>query len=150
MATLKEVRKLAGMTQKELADKMRTNPRLIQKYESGEYALENMTAQTISSLEDSLGISLNEMEALDASIFTKEVTSAIKNGDMTLSDAVAASKFSEIKKLSEIGGFEATFYANYKRIPSDLLHKLTPKETADLVDAFYKCYSDGKESAEFY
>lgn len=148
MATLKEVRKLAGITQKQLADQAHVNVRLIQKYESGECTFENATAQTISSIEETLGITLEEMRGLDTKIFTSEVTESIKNGDLTLADAVVMSKLNKVRLASKIGSFGATFNANYKRIPSDLLHKLTVKETADLVDAFYKCYSDGKNAAE--
>lgn len=146
MATLKEIRKLCGTTQKELAEKSGINIRQIQKYESGEYALKNMTAQTVEALESALGISLEEMRNLNTSIFTSEVTASIKDGEMTLVDVVAMSKYEEVKKLSKIGSFGATFSANYRRIPSDLLSKLSAKETAELVDAFYKCYYDGRNA----
>ena len=50
MATLKELRKLCGMTQKELAEKSGVNIRQIQKYESGEYAIDNMTTKTADAI----------------------------------------------------------------------------------------------------
>lgn len=43
METVKELRKKAGMTQKQLADACGTNVRWIQKVESGEIHLENVT-----------------------------------------------------------------------------------------------------------
>lgn len=146
MATLKEMRKLCGMTQRELAEKAGLNIRLIQKYESGEYSIENMTSKTAGSIASSLGVTIEELISLNTSIFTKDMTEAIKSGEMTISDAVAISKYQKVMKLSKIGKFGDTFRANYARIPESLIEKLSAKEIAELVDAFYKCYSDGKNA----
>lgn len=146
MSKLKEIRKLCGMTQKELAYKSGVNIRQIQKYESGEYSIENMTSKTASAIAESLGITIEELISLDTSIFTKDMTEAIKSGEMTISDAVAMSKYEKVMKLSQIGKFGDTFRVNYSRIPESLIEKLSAEETAELVDAFYKCYSDGKNA----
>lgn len=146
MSTLKEVRKLCGMTQRELAEKAGLNIRLIQKYESGEYAIENMTSKTASYIAESLGITMEELINLDTSIFTKDMADAIKSGEMTVSDAVSISKYQKVMQLSKIGRFGDTFRVNYSRIPESLIEKLSAEETAELVDAFYQCYSDGKNS----
>lgn len=53
---LKKFRQAADLTQKELADKTGINIRQIQKYESGEYALGNMTAKTLLAISDALGV----------------------------------------------------------------------------------------------
>ena len=55
-SSLKEFRQSAGLTQRELAEKAGVNVRQIQKYESGEYALENMTAKTLLAISDALGV----------------------------------------------------------------------------------------------
>lgn len=146
MATLKEMRKLCGMTQRELAEKAGLNIRLIQKYESGEYSIENITSKTAGSIASSLGVTIEELISLNTSIFTKDMTEAIKSGEMTISDAVAMSKHQKVMQLSQIGRFGDTFRVNYSRIPESLIEKLSAKETAELVDAFYKCYSDGKNA----
>lgn len=146
MATLKELRKLCGMTQKELAEKSGVNIRQIQKYESGEYSLENMTAKTADAISHALGCSIDELVNMNASIFTSEMTEAIKSGEMTLSDALEMDKYEKVVRLSKIGCFGDTFRANYKRIPESLIDKLSAEETAELVDAFYQCYSDGKNA----
>lgn len=146
MSTLKELRKLCGMTQRDLAEKSGVNIRQIQKYESGEYAIENMTSKTASAIAVSLGVTIEELISLDTSIFTKDMTDAIKSGEMSVSDAVAISKYEKVMKLSQIGRFGDTFRANYSRIPESILDKLTVEEIAELVDAFYKCYSDGKNA----
>ena len=54
--TLKELRLERGLTQQELADKSGINVRQVQKYESGEYLLENMTAKSFLALSDALAI----------------------------------------------------------------------------------------------
>ena len=146
MATLKELRKLCGMTQKELAEKSGVNIRLIQKYESGEYSLKNMTAKTADAISHALGCSIDDLVNINTSIFTSETTKAIKSGEMTLSDALEMDKYNKVVRLSKIGCFGDTFRANYRRIPESLIDKLTAKETADLVDAFYECYYDGKNA----
>ena len=146
MATLKELRKLCGMTQKELAEKSGVNIRQIQKYESGEYSLDNMTAKTADAISHALGCSIDELIKINTSIFTNEMTEAIKSGEMTLSDALEMDKYQKVIKISKIGCFRDTFRANYRRIPESLIDKLTAEETAELVDAFYQCYSDGKNA----
>lgn len=146
MATLKELRKLCGMTQRELAEKSGVNIRQIQKYESGEYSLNNMTAKTADSISRALGCSIDELVKMNASIFTREMAEAIKSGEMTLSDALDMDKYQKVIKISKIGCFGDTFRANYRRIPESLIDKLTAEETAELVDAFYQCYSDGKNA----
>lgn len=146
MSTLKEIRQLCGMTQRELSEKSGVNIRQIQKYESGEYSIENMTSKTASAIAESLGVTIEELISLDTSIFTSEMTKAIKSGEMTVSDAVCISKYEKVVSLSKIGIFGNTFRANYQRIPESIIDKLTAEETAELVDAFYKCYSDGKNA----
>ena len=146
MATLKELRKLCGMTQKELAEKSGVNIRQIQKYESGEYSLDNMTAKTADAISHALGCSIDDLVNMNTSIFTSEMTEAIKSGEMTLSDALEMDKYKKVIRLSRIGCFGDTFRANYKRIPESLIDKLTAEEIAELVDAFYQCYSDGKNA----
>lgn len=146
MATLKELRKLCGMTQNGLAEKSGVNIRQIQKYESGEYSLDNMTAKTADAISHALGCSIDELIKINTSIFTNEMTEAIKSGEMTLSDALEIDKYQKVIRLSKIGCFGDTFRANYRRIPESLIDKLTAEETAELVDAFYRCYSDGKNA----
>lgn len=146
MATLKELRKLCGMTQKELAEKSGVNIRQIQKYESGEYALDNMTAKTADAISNALGCSIDDLVRMNTSIFTSEMTKAIQSGEMTLSDALEMDKYQKVIKISKIGCFGDTFRKNYERIPESIIDKLSAEETAELVDAFYQCYSDGKNA----
>lgn len=61
MATLKEIRKKLGMTQKELAEKAGINIRQLQKYESGEYSLENMTIKTANLISGALECSVETL-----------------------------------------------------------------------------------------
>ena len=134
------------MTQKKMAEKSGINIRQIQKYESGEYSIKHMTSKTAVAIASSLGVTIEELISLDTSIFTKDMADAIKSGEMSVSDAVAMSKYQKVMQLSKIGKFGDTFRVNYSRIPESLIEKLSAEEIAELVDAFYQCYSDGKNA----
>lgn len=144
MASIKEVRKFMGFTQKELSEKSGINLRQLQKYESGECNPSNMTAENVKKLSDALGCTIDQLLDIDLSIFSGEAKKSLKEGNLTLSELYDMSKYQKIKKLSKIGKLSATFLACYNRIPDGILEKLQPDDLAHLVDAFYDCYSDGK------
>lgn len=146
MAGLKELRKFMGLTQKELAEKAGVNIRQLQKYESGEYKMENMTTKTAQGVSSALGCSIEEMSSINLEIFSVEARKSVQDGDLALSDLIAMDKFQKTKRLSKIGNMQDTFSANYSRIPEGLQSKLSAAELAELVDAFCKCYSDGKNN----
>ena len=146
MATLKEIRKFVGLTQKELAERAGINIRQVQKYESGEYSLDNMTAKTALGISEALGCTIDELLSLDLSIFTEDAKESARDGVLTVSELVSMDKYQKVMRHSKIGKFGDTFRRNYERIPEDLLEKLTSEELAALVDAFYDCYSDGRNS----
>lgn len=146
MATLKELRILCGMTQKELAEKSGVNTRVIQKYESGECSIDNMTTKTADAISRVFGCSIDGLVNMNTSIFSSEMTKALKSGEMTMSDALEMDKYEKVIRISKIGCFGDTFRKNYERIPDSIIDKLSAEETAELVDAFYQCYSDGKNA----
>lgn len=146
MATLKELRILCGMTQKEMAEKSGVNTRVIQKYESGECSIDNMTTKTADAISRVFGCSIDDLVNMNTSIFSSEMTKALKSGEMTMSDALEMDKYEKVIRLSKIGCFGDTFRKNYERIPDSIIDKLSAEETAELVDAFYQCYSDGKNA----
>ena len=53
-------------------------------------------------------------------------------------------KYQRVKKCSKIGAFDDTFRVCYNRIPPALAGKLSAQDLADLVDAFYNYYNDGR------
>ena len=144
MAELKELRKFMGITQKELASKAGVNIRYIQKLESGEVDINNITSQNRDAIEKALQISIEEMKSLDLNIFTAEAKTAVKNGDLTVRDLLDMNKYQQIKKLSKIGSFPSMFGANYDRIPDGIFDKLPAEDLATLVDTIYDAYSAGK------
>lgn len=83
-----------------------------------------------------------------AKIFTQEGRAAINDGDISWEEAGEMYKLEMVKKSSRIGACGDTFSRNYDRIPDGLKTKLSPEEIAELVDAFYNCYGDGKNAAE--
>lgn len=54
-------RSVMGMTQKELAEKSGVNIRQIQKYESGEYDISNMTLKNAISISDVLECDVRDL-----------------------------------------------------------------------------------------
>lgn len=58
---IKEIRKSQGLTQKALAEKAGINIRQIQKYESGEYDIGNMTLKNAISIADALRCEIREL-----------------------------------------------------------------------------------------
>lgn len=80
------------------------------------------------------------------SILTADGREAVGSGEMTLEEVGEMYKLQQVKQLSRIGSCGDTFAVNYNRIPEGLQDKLSPKELAELTDAFYACYSDGKNA----
>ena len=141
MASLKEIRTFVGLTQHELSEKSGINIRQIQKYESGECSIENMTAKTACGLSEALGCTMEELINLDLSVFTDTTKECVQAGEMTISDLIAMDKYEKVRKFSIVGSYGDTFRSNLDRIPEGLFEKLTPEELAALVDAFYQCYN---------
>lgn len=81
-------------------------------------------------------------------IFTTEGRKALKEGVITWDQATWEYKIRQTQRLSEAGKYNDTFSVNFVRIPDDLKETLSPKQLAELTDAFYKAYSDGKNARE--
>lgn len=79
-------------------------------------------------------------------ILTRDGKQAVKDGSLTWAEAGEMYKLELVRKASVIGSNGDTFAANYNRIPEELQDKLTPEELGKLVDAFYRCYGDGKNA----
>lgn len=79
-------------------------------------------------------------------ILTREGREAVKSGEITLEELGQMYKFEQIKKSSKIGRCGDIFRANYDRIPEDLKDQLAPDQLGRLIDAFYKCYGEGKSN----
>lgn len=87
---------------------------------------------------------INKKEAM--SILIKEGREAVNAGEISMEELGAIYKLEQVKKSCSIGRYSDTFRLNYIRIPDDLKEKLSPQELAELVEAFYKCYGDGKNA----
>lgn len=85
---------------------------------------------------------ISKKEAM--SILTREGREAVNAGEISLEELGEMYKLEQVKKACNIGRYADTFRANYSRIPDGLKEKLTPAELAELTEAFYKCYGDGK------
>lgn len=78
------------------------------------------------------------------SILTREGREAVNAGEISMEELGTMYKLEQVKKVCNIGRCSDAFRVNYSRIPDSLKEKLTPEELAELVEAFYKCYGDGK------
>ena len=87
---------------------------------------------------------INKKEAM--SILTSEGKRAVKTGLITTEELAEMYKLEQVKKVCSVGRYNNTFHENYMRIPDKLKEKLSPEELAELTEAFYKCYGDGKNS----
>lgn len=76
----------------------------------------------------------------------KEGREALKNGEFTAEEIAGMYKLQKVREACKIGSCGDTFRANYSRIPDSLKEKLSPQELAELTEAFYKCYGDGKNA----
>lgn len=76
----------------------------------------------------------------------KEGREALRNGEFTDEEIGGMYKLQKVKEACKIGTCGDTFRVNYSRIPDSLKEKLTPEELAELTEAFYKCYGDGKNA----
>ena len=79
---------------------------------------------------------------------TTDGRDAVKSGEITPEELGAIYKLELVKRASTIGSCQDTFNACYDRVPEEVLDKLSPEEIASVVDAFYKCYGDGKAAAD--
>lgn len=81
-------------------------------------------------------------------VLTSDGKKALEEGDLTWKEAGEMYKLQLTKRASKIGSMQDTFKKCYDRIPEDLMEKLSPEELGCLVDAFYNCYRDGKNSCD--
>lgn len=140
MNNLKKLRKLAGLTQRECAEKVGINIRLWQKYEAGETAIDNMTVSTARKMSAVIGHPIEDLENISLDVFSPDVDLEA----FSLPEIVGMAKIPAIRKASQIGAFGDTFSANLSRVPEDCFEKLTVSDLAGLIDAIYDAYSDGK------
>ncbi|MCI7108015.1 MAG: hypothetical protein MR945_09060 [Agathobacter sp.] len=78
-----------------------------------------------------------------AQILTLDGREALEEGELTPKELEGMYKYELIRKASKIGSMQATFDANYKRVP-DAVKELSPEIIASVVDALYDAYSEGK------
>ena len=79
-------------------------------------------------------------------ILTAEGRKAVKSGDITTEELGEMYKLQKVKEACAIGTCGDTFRTCYNRIPESLKEDLAPAQLGLLVDSFYNCYSDAKNS----
>ena len=141
MSNLRKIRKLAGLTQRECAERVGINIRLLQKYEAGETAIDNMTVSTAKKMSAAIGHPIEDLENINFDVFSSDTDLSI----FSLPEIVGMAKISAVRKESKIGAFGDTFSANLSRVPDSCFERLTVSDLARLIDAIYDAYSDGNK-----
>lgn len=81
------------------------------------------------------------------SVLSSDGKKSLEEGELTREEAAEMYKLQLTKRASKIGSMQDTFRRCHDRIPEKLLEKLSPEDLGCLVDAFYDCYSDGKNAS---
>ena len=81
-------------------------------------------------------------------ILTAEGRRAVKAGEISTEELGEMYKLEMVKRASQFKSNQELFWVNYNRIPKEIADKLSPEDIANLVDAFYQCYGDGKTTGE--
>ena len=71
---------------------------------------------------------------------------ALAAGEISMDEALAMAKRFAAKKASRIGSLSDTFSECWNRIPETVVDALPAAVLAELVDALYTAYSDGKSA----
>lgn len=82
------------------------------------------------------------------SILTNDGVKAVEAGDITLKEVGEMYKLKLVRSFCKCGKFGDTFRANLSRVADNIYDKLPPADIAQLIDAFYKCYEDGKMQSD--
>lgn len=82
------------------------------------------------------------------SILTAEGKRAVKAGEIATEELGEMYKLEMVKRASQFKRNQELFWVNYNRIQKEIANKLSPEDIANLVDAFYQCYRDGKAEGE--
>ena len=127
MNRIKELRTKAGLSQREAAQILGVAVRTLQDWEG-----------------DRRKPQKNAEEILEAcTILTREGINSLLDGTYSVEWALYTKKRRDVERISKWGDMEATFYANWRRIPDGAKAKLTAKELAELVDNIKAAYDDG-------
>lgn len=81
-------------------------------------------------------------------ILTAEGRRAVKAREISTEELGEMYKLEMVKRASQFKRNQELFWVNYNRIPKEIADKLSPEDIANLVDAFYQCYGDGKTGGE--
>lgn len=130
MTKLREARQKANINMRQATEIFQVPYRTWQDWEHGKRHCNNVNYY-VDALE-AIAILTDPADLLD--------------GILTLEDVMHEKKLADVRKMSKIGEFGDMFQANLDRVPEALVEKLTAAELAELVDAIYKAYSDGKNA----
>ena len=129
MNKIKEIRKRAGITQKEAAQILGVALRTLQDWEGGK-----RTPHNLAEVE-------SKLDAVTA--LTREGINSLLQDPDNIEWVLAAKKEKDAKAASKWGSNGLTFQANWERIPQEIKESLTGAQLGVLVDIIKAAYDDG-------
>lgn len=145
--TIKTARQSAGLTQKQLADQTGINVRQIQKVESGDIKLSNLTAGNYIALCQALDLDPNMIGGPAMKKLTmKDIFSRDAYEDLTAEERRRLLKVEQAKEYSGWRRYGDTCAALVDRIPEEYWDKYSAKEIGDFMRLLKIAYDDGKSN----
>lgn len=145
--TIKSARKSAGLTQKQLADTIGINIRQVQKIESGEIKLGNLTAYNYIHLCLILGLDPNMIGGNAMKKLTmKDIFSSDAYEAMTAEERRHELKVQQAAEYSGWRKYGDTCSALLARIPDEYWGKYSAREIGDFMRLLKIAYDDGKSN----
>lgn len=145
--TLKEARLAAGLKQTELAEMSGVNVRQIQRVESGESDIQNLTAKNLLPLCKALGVAPEELVGIESTgrvLKAKDVFTAEADA-LTAEERLAILKWEQAKEYSGLRAYPSTCEAVFERIPEEWLDIYSTKHIGEVAKLLKAAYDDGKQ-----
>lgn len=141
MATIRQLRRAADMTQQDLADALGVQQTVISRWERGDV---KPSAAALAALASALGTTPEEITLLER-LTPKTVLTKEGYEGTTPAERRRIVKQETVRRLSKWGNITETYIRTRARIPDDWWDKYTPDHLADVIDLLKQAYEDGRD-----
>lgn len=139
MATIKDLRRAADMTQAELAEQLGCTQKDVSRWERGQV---KPGVDTLRALSKVFGVTMDSITT-PRLLTVKQVLSQEGYDSTTPAERRAILKGEQVKEYSKWGRYPATYQRLAERIPSEWWALYSAEHIADMIDLLEKAYSDG-------
>lgn len=139
MATLKDLRRAADMTQAELAERLGCTQKDVSRWERGQI---KPGVDTLRSLAQVFGVPMDSITT-PRLLTTKQVLAKEGYEITTPAERRAIVKAEQVKEYSKWGRYPTTYRRLAERIPSEWWALYSAEHIADMIDLLERAYSDG-------